>query len=430
MSIDDLRQSLIDTLDRLGVVDDPDIRQAFARVPRELFLPGVPAEVVFLNEAVPVKFGGARIMSSSSQPSMMAIMLGQLDVRPGHRVLEIGTGSGYNAALLDTLVGAEGRVVTIDIEPDLVAAAREHLARAGHRAVTVRCGDGALGYAEAAPYDRIIATAGVWDVYPALLDQLADGGRVLLPISVRGSQLSVAFERHGDHLRSVSVEQCGFMRLRGANAGPEHKIDIDPDRRVRLLVPDERPVDVGTVRRLLDAPPYDQPTGVSATLLDVHNGLDLWLSVHLANPVRLISAGSPEAVAAGPVPCMYEWKNPPWHERVTFAVTGGTDLAALARRPGEPLDLADPTVFELLVRAFGTPGAAHRHLLGAVHDWQAAGRPDVSGVSLRAYPAGERRRLAEGEFEVPKHHSVLALTWVPSAARSVAPAAPSGAGPG
>src|SRR5258708_24206156 len=97
----------------------------------------------------------------------MAIMVEQLALQPGDRILEIGAGTGYNAALMAHLVGPKGQVVTVDIDQDTAAAAQAHLATAGADDIRVLCGDGALGYPEAAPYDRIILTAGTWDIAPA-----------------------------------------------------------------------------------------------------------------------------------------------------------------------------------------------------------------------------------------------------------------------
>src|SRR6266702_1895917 len=106
-------------------------------------------------------------LSSSSQPAIMAIMLEQLGVAPGYRVLEIGTGTGYNAALIAHLVGERGTVVTVDIDADLVAKARANLDGAGYPDVIVICGDGGFGAPGHADDDDIIVTAGAWDLAPA-----------------------------------------------------------------------------------------------------------------------------------------------------------------------------------------------------------------------------------------------------------------------
>src|SRR5690242_7599402 len=176
------------------------VEAAFRAVPRHLFLPGVPLPRAYADEAVAVQAVDGVTTSSASQPSMMAIMLAQLDLHPGHRVLEVGAGTGYNAALMTRLVGPEGRVVAVDIDADLVEGAGRHLAAAGVGGVELVCADGALGHPPGAPYDRIVLTVGSGVVRPEWIAQLAPGGRLLLPLALRGTQLSVALDLGSDGL--------------------------------------------------------------------------------------------------------------------------------------------------------------------------------------------------------------------------------------
>ena len=124
---DRARARLVDGLRDSGRLCSAAVEEAFRAVPRHLFLPGVPLPRAYADEAVAVQAVDGVTTSSASQPSMMAIMLAQLDLRPGHRVLEVGAGTGYNAALMTRLVGQEGRVVAIDIDADLVEGAARHL---------------------------------------------------------------------------------------------------------------------------------------------------------------------------------------------------------------------------------------------------------------------------------------------------------------
>src|SRR5687768_1419512 len=126
-----LRDALVDGLVREGSIRSPAVEAAFRAVPRECFLPGVPLGRVYRDEAIVTHEQDGVPISSSSQPAIMAIMLEQLAVEPGHRVLEIGAGTGYNAALLAQLVGPRGRVVTLDLDEPIVAEARANLAAAG-----------------------------------------------------------------------------------------------------------------------------------------------------------------------------------------------------------------------------------------------------------------------------------------------------------
>jgi len=136
-------------------------------------------------------------------------------------VLEIGAATGYNAALMAHIVGESGHVVTVDIEFDVVEDARRHLSAAGHGCVKAISADGGHGYLDDAPYDRIIATTGAWDIPPAWREQLKPGGRLVLPLSIRGGKQGiVSFDNEGDRLTSGKIRPTGFILLRGAFAGP------------------------------------------------------------------------------------------------------------------------------------------------------------------------------------------------------------------
>jgi protein-L-isoaspartate(D-aspartate) O-methyltransferase len=220
---------MIDRLVRDGVIRTPRVLEAFRAVPRHAFLSGVPLDEVYSGRAIPVRFGpDGAATSSSSMPAIMAIMIEQLDVRPGHRILEIGAGTGYNAAILAHLAGPEGAVTTVDIDPEVARTAEENLKRAAWGQVDVQTADGWGGGFEHAPYDRIEVTVGAWDLSPHWLSQLREGGILVVPLWLRaGLQASIAFRRQGEAMRSLSVEPCGFMRLRGPHAGPERYVRLN-----------------------------------------------------------------------------------------------------------------------------------------------------------------------------------------------------------
>ncbi|MEU6478837.1 methyltransferase domain-containing protein [Streptomyces sp. NPDC047017] len=220
---------------------DPVWREAFARVPRHLFVPyyyvatargyerrwsespDPKARERWLRgayEDVPLatRLRDGELVSSSSQPSLMALMLAELRVTDGDRVLEIGSGTGYNAALLAHRLGADALVTTVDLEPEITESARRHLAAAGHRPAVVT-GDGARGVPERAPYERIIATCELPSVPRAWLAQCAPGGRVLTPLATGLAALTVHGAAHaeGRFLDSPAY----FVPLRGTGGrGP------------------------------------------------------------------------------------------------------------------------------------------------------------------------------------------------------------------
>jgi protein-L-isoaspartate(D-aspartate) O-methyltransferase len=140
---------------------------------------------------------GELLPSTNSQPSYVLWLLDLLDLRPGQRVLEIGSGSGWLAAVMARLVGKDGHVTGVEIIPELAAQSQADLARLGIDNVSVLAADGAQGHAAGAPFDRVMTTAGSWDLPEILFDQVAEGGRVLAPVELRGGGCQVTVLRRG-----------------------------------------------------------------------------------------------------------------------------------------------------------------------------------------------------------------------------------------
>ena len=215
-----LHNQLVEGLRHRGVIRDSRVDAAFRDVRRHWFLPDAAFEDVYRDRALVTHRDDEGVaISSSSQPALMALMLEQLCVQPGMTVLEIGTGTGYNAALLGHLAGPGGAVLTVDVDPAVTEAAKLHLAAAGASNVEVLTADG-WQLETQGRFDRIEATVGVWDMSPAWHAALAPGGVLVVPIWLRaGQQVSVAFRKVDGRLESASVEPCGFMRMRGPGAG-------------------------------------------------------------------------------------------------------------------------------------------------------------------------------------------------------------------
>ncbi len=411
-----LQQELISALKAAGVMHDQPVEAAFRSVPRHLFLPGVALEEVYRDQAIVTKRVDGFRVSSSSQPAIMAVMLEQLGVQPGQRVLEIGAGTGYNAALLAHLVGESGLVVTIDIDDDIVQAARCNLLVAGFERVQVIGGDGALGYAAGAPYDRIIVTVGAWDIAPAWWDQLRPGGRLVLPLALRGpeTQRAIAFDRLADHLASASVRPCSFMLLRGPFAGPIQQIPLASAPRVRLALDQAGPIDIEAVAEWLRKPGGSFAAGVRANALAVGGGLNLWLALHDGRFCALtVEASTAASGEQSLVPSLYG------HGPIGTSVglLGEQGLALLGRRadPTGGADgdewSADAPSTELEVYSFGAETGLAERLQALVRDWDAVDRPTGDRLSVRAYRRVGPASPPNGRQVVTKYWTRLVLDW-------------------
>jgi protein-L-isoaspartate(D-aspartate) O-methyltransferase len=196
-------------------VRDEAVLSAMRQVPRERFVPAAVAAFAYEDRALPIGED-----QTISQPYVVAMMTEALGLGPDDRVLEIGTGSGYAAAVLATIAA---EVYTIERLEGLAESARRRLAELGYANVHVRHGDGSLGWPEHAPYDAIVVTAGGPDVPTALLDQLAVGGRLVMPVGSKfGGQRLVRIERTGtDSYEREDLEGVVFVPLIGAQGWPE-----------------------------------------------------------------------------------------------------------------------------------------------------------------------------------------------------------------
>ena len=193
------------TLRRRGISDQAVLR-AMDAVPREHFVTADFAASAYADQALPIACG-----QTISQPYVVAYMTEQLEVRPEHRVLEVGTGSGYQAAILSRLAQ---EVVSIERYRTLADIARDRLKTLGYANVTVRAGDGLTGAPDEAPFDRIIITAAAEEIPEGLLDQVADGGKMVLPLGRRGgAQHIVKLSKTADGLGRQDLIAVRFVPL-------------------------------------------------------------------------------------------------------------------------------------------------------------------------------------------------------------------------
>jgi protein-L-isoaspartate(D-aspartate) O-methyltransferase len=388
---------MVADLKQRGVIRSLAVRRAFLQVHRHHFLPGEPMELVYRDQAVVTKTQDGMPISSSSQPAIMAVMLEQLRLRPGMRVLEIGAGTGYNAALIAAMVGGTGQVTSLDIDEDITEAAAAHLAAAGLKSVEVLRADGVEGWPARAPYDRIILTVGSPDVFPAWTEQLARDGRLLLPLGIAaGVQRSVVFRRTNGHLESVSVKPCGFMTLRGeaeARSAEASAVVLEPG--LFLATSGEVVREVDQLRGWLSAPAAEQESSVPVSEGAAWGSLQFWLSMNEPGFCRLTAAGA--AARREELPDLLTG----FGYRTSYGLISDRGLCLLAR--------VSPGGAGVAVRAYGADLALTRRLLRGLQDWDAAGRPCGDEMRISAFPHADQPELRPGQVLVRKsvHSFVL-----------------------
>ena len=401
-----LHQELVDQLKTRRLLTTPAIEAAFRSVPRHLFLPGVPLAEVYSDRPILTKRIDGQVVSSSSQPAIMAIMLEQLDLQPSQRVLEIGAGTGYNAALMAHIVGPTGLVVTIDIDEDIVQQAQHNLAAAGYTQVQALCHDGASGYAEAAPYDRIILTVSAEDIAPAWYEQLKERGRLVMPLSLRGPQISIAFAHVGDHLESQSLYGCGFIGLRGAFASTTSIIQLaSTPGQLYLQVYEPCQIDSTKLSHLLSGTYHDGSPVLHITWRDFFEVLMPWLALREPCLFNLVAQG-PTAegsnVPALPVILGERAYN-------TFGLCSDKGLCVLLFQHTSVTSSPDPTtlILDVSLRAFGADEQLSQRLTHHIEAWHNAGRPTVKRMHIRAYPG----RIPDQQINQPDHEQIVSKRW-------------------
>lgn len=314
------------------------------------------------EEAIALRKGGDSWTwtSSCSSPAIVCAMLESLDVAKGMSVLELGTGSGWNAALLSVLSGCSGRVRSIEMQPDVAEDARRHLRAAGFSEVEVRTGDGVHGLSDGAPYDRIIVTAASRDIAPAWFEQLAPEGRLLVPFEIPGlvSPL-LLIERNRDGMRARFTGHAEFMHMLGAEAALSAMTPQNDHGLTKLmrLVPRVYPV------------PWTSEEGAR----DWSLRLSLLFYLHLADP---------RAVAV-------QLEGGHWD---AYAGLWDRDKEGLALiGPAQTIGYGDPTVYD--------------ELLEHCACWTELGRPGIADYEFRPLSVGDT--LGPGEVGAISRKSIV-----------------------
>jgi protein-L-isoaspartate(D-aspartate) O-methyltransferase len=202
-----LREQMVELLVRQGYVSSKPVIEALRSVERHLFVPEVYRSLAYEDTPLPIGYE-----QTISAPSIVAMMTELLEPRPEHIVLEVGTGSGYQAAVLAKLVK---HVYTIEIIKELAESARKRLAELGFKNVTVRCGDGYRGWPEHAPFDGIIVTCAPTDIPPPLIEQLKEGGRMVIPVGEPWAQELYVLRKEKGQIIKKAVIAVAFVPMTG-----------------------------------------------------------------------------------------------------------------------------------------------------------------------------------------------------------------------
>jgi len=398
LTADELRTALAESLVDQGAIKSARVEAALRKLPRHLFLPGVDLNEVYGNVAVYTKADatGASI-SAASQPIIVVRQLEQLDLQPGETVFEAGAGTGINAGYMALIVGPEGKVYTVDFDSDIVDGARKGLADAGIDNVEVILGDGALGLPEAAPFNKIIATVGAHEVPSAWLDQLAPGGRLVVPVRLRGTaSRSIAFERIADRWRSVGSELCVFMPLRGM--GDDARRYVDLAEGVTLQVHRDQQADPGLLANTLDDDRYETWTGVVFGVNVSFEWMELWLACTLPNSLMRMNVQKEQPGSAKVTP-MFGWG--------AMATVQDSSIAYLTLRK---LEGPDGNIWEVGVIGHGPDGSALAdEVARQVIVWDENFRGREARFEMPDH--AETANPSVGTFVLARPHHPIAVIW-------------------
>ena len=209
MNYEEKRINLVKQLILEKRIKTKEVEKAFLAVGRENFVADKIKHYAYID--TPLEIGHGQTISA---PHMVAIMVEGLDIKKGQKILEIGAGSGYHAAIVSKLVGSKGHVYTIERYSSLVENARKNLEKSGIKNVTIEIGDGSEGLKKYAPYDRIYVTCAAPDVPKPLIEQLKNNGKLMIPVGRMISQLEL-FEKINDKINRKNLGGCAFVPLVG-----------------------------------------------------------------------------------------------------------------------------------------------------------------------------------------------------------------------
>lgn len=393
----EMRHALVAELRAQAKITSEAVEEAFRRVPRQLFMPtdtDLTVAYGYDESVVTKRDARGRALSSVSAAYIQAVMLERAELRPGHRVLEVGSG-GLNAAYIAEIVGPEGRVVSIDIDPEVIDRAATALDATGYSSrVRVLVADAEHGVPDEGLFDAIIVTVGAWDVAPAWLDQLRPDGLLVLPLIMSNVTRVIGFRRNGDHLVSTATEVAGFVPMQGDGSRTNQLIEI-PDangRKTTLSFDIPNPHDIRQLVEALKTDPVESWSGVTIgpgiSFADLH----LWLAWYLDGFCRLTADEGTELAA------QKRW--------LPFAVPRQAGLAYLVLR-----DALLGTGAEFGVRAYGRDAQeAADALIAQIQAWHRDGRHTAPRFAY--WPTGsDRCQIPADATVMDKTHGAVTISW-------------------
>ncbi|MEU0853788.1 methyltransferase, FxLD system [Streptomyces flaveolus] len=398
-----LRNRVVNELCADGTISTPAIEAAMRKVRRHAFIPDTPLDMAYATyAAVITKTDEDGVhLSSVSAPQIQAMMLEQAQVLPGMRVLEIGSG-GLNAAYLAELVGEDGEVATGDIDPVFTDRASRLLDAHGYGRVRVVTADAAEPIAGLGEVDVVMVTAGAWDIAPAWTAQLKQGGRLVVPLRMRGLTRSIAFTQvtgeNGTYLQSESTQTCGFVPMQGSTAHREELLLVNGTPEIGLKFDDGLPADLHRLDNAVTTPRHELWTGVTVRPQELIDTLQMAMAISLPGFCTMAVDKILDTGLVAPV-----------NKRFALAAVEGDTFAYLVTRRTET-----NRRLEYGVHALG-PHAAQLadQIADMLRDWEANQRGGPSPI-IRVYPAGTPDAHIPADRVIDKVHSRISLSWPPA----------------
>jgi protein-L-isoaspartate(D-aspartate) O-methyltransferase len=397
-----LRNKVVDELCADGNISSPEVEAVMRKVPRHAFIPDTPLDKAYETyAAVITKTDEHGVqLSSVSAPQIQAMMLEQAQVKPGMRVLEVGSG-GLNAAYLAELVGPSGEVITVDIDSSVTDRASRLLEENGYDKVRVVTADAAepLPIGEV---DVVMVTAGTWDIAPAWIAQLKQGGRLVVPLRMRGLTRSIAFTQvtgeHGPYLESESARICGFVPMQGSTAHREELLLVNGTPEIGLKFDDGLPADPHRLDNAVTFPRHELWTGVVIGLSELIDTLQMAMAISLPGFCTMAVDDDLDTGLVAPV-----------NKRFSLAAVEDDSFAYLVTRRTE-----DNKHIEYGVHGLG-PNAKQLadNVADMLRDWEANRRGGPSPV-IRVYPADTPDDQIPADRVIHKVHSRISLSWPPA----------------